>query len=366
MIGATGRRGSFPSSVPMVVARVTTYGQRARRAWPVSRTRSMVEQDGNSGRLHDNGPFRRPEDPPGPHVGRGAIRADHRDIRRDPRPAHRVSRPRPGETWLDVATGTGPLALRAAQAGASVVGVDLAPALIATARQLAAAAGLRIAYTVGDCERLTHPAASFDVVVSSFGTIFAPDHAAVAAELARVCRPGGRLGLAAWQPGGGAARMTEVVMAFQPGPPSPGAGNPFDWGREEYVRSRLHEAFELEFLPGESPQIAPSAEAVWDLYVTSAGPVKALADTLPSDRREALRQAFVALVDAHRDPRGIRVPSGVSAHTRQAPLERVSRSFEASQGLALGRLRSTSAISFSGSSSRTTSGGWHVPSPQAW
>ena len=216
--------------------------------------------------------------------------------------------PRPGETWLDVATGTGPLALRAAQAGASVVGVDLAPALIATARQLAAAAGLRIAYTVGDCERLTHPAASFDVVVSSFGTIFAPDHAAVAAELARVCRPGGRLGLAAWQPGGGAARMTEVVMAFQPGPSPPGAGNPFDWGREEYVRSRLHEAFELEFLPGESPQIAPSAEAVWDLYVTSAGPVKALADTLPSDRHEALRQAFVALVDAHRDRRGIRFP----------------------------------------------------------
>jgi hypothetical protein len=82
--------------------------------------------------------------------------------------------------------------------------------------------------------------------------------------------------------------MTEVVMAFQPGPPPPGAGNPFDWGREEYVRSRLHEAFELEFLPGESPQIAPSAEAIWELYVTSGGPVKTLADTLPSDRYEAL------------------------------------------------------------------------------
>ena len=216
--------------------------------------------------------------------------------------------PRPGERWLDVATGTGPLALRAARAGATVTGVDLAPALIATAGRLAAAAGLRIAFEVGDCERLTHPAASFDVVVSSFGTIFAPDHAAVAAELARVCRAGGRLGLAAWQPGGGAARMTEVVMAFQPGPPPSGAGNPFDWGREGYVRNRLHDTFELEFLAGDTPQIAPSAEAVWDLYVTSAGPVKALADTLPSVRYEALRQAFVALVDAHRDPRGIRFP----------------------------------------------------------
>ena len=65
--------------------------------------------------------------------------------------------------WLDVATGTGPLALRAARAGATVIGVDLAPALIATARQLAAAAGLRIAFEVGDCERLTLTAASFDV-----------------------------------------------------------------------------------------------------------------------------------------------------------------------------------------------------------
>lgn len=97
-------------------------------------------------------------------------------------------------------------------------------------------------------------------------------------------------------------------MAFQPGPPAPGAGNPFDWDREEYARSRLHDAFELEFLARDAPQIAPSAEAVWDLYVTSAGPVKALTDTLPPDRREALHQAFVSLVDAHRDSRGIQFP----------------------------------------------------------
>jgi SAM-dependent methyltransferase len=215
---------------------------------------------------------------------------------------------RPGETWLDVATGTGPLALRAARAGATVVGVDLAPSLIATACQLAAAAGLAIPFEVGDCERLAHRAASFDVVVSSFGTIFAPDHAAVVAELARVCRPGGKLGLAGWRPGGGAARMAEVVMSFQASPPVPGVGNPFDWGREEYVGSRLDDAFELEFVAGDSPQVAPSAESVWDLYVTSAGPVKALASALPPDRRDALRRAFVSLVDRHRDQNGIRFP----------------------------------------------------------
>jgi len=216
--------------------------------------------------------------------------------------------PRPGESWLDVATGTGPLALRAARAGATVAGVDLAPSLIATARRLAEAAGLAIQFEVGDGERLAHPAASFDVVVSSFGTIFAPDHAAVAAELARVCRPGGELGLACWRPGGGAARMAEVVMSFQASAPVPGAGNPFDWGREEYVRSQLGDAFELEFVAGDSPQIASSAEAVWDLYVSSAGPVTTLASALPPDRREALRRAFVSLVDAHRDHVGIRFP----------------------------------------------------------
>jgi hypothetical protein len=102
--------------------------------------------------------------------------------------------------------------------------------------------------------------------------------------------------------------MTEVVMSFQPSPPVPGAGNPFDWGREEYVRSRLADAFELEFVAGESPQVAQSAEAVWELYVTSAGPVKSLAGTLPPDRREALRRAFVSLVDGHRDGGAIRFP----------------------------------------------------------
>ena len=219
--------------------------------------------------------------------------------------------PRPGELWLDVATGTGPLALRAARAAATVVGMDLAPALITTARHLAAAEGLAIRLAVGDCEHLAHRAASFDVVASSFGMMFAPDHGQVAAELARVCRSGGRLGLAVWRPGGGAARMAEVVMSFQPSAPVAGAGNPgnpFDWGRESYAHSRLGDAFDLEFVAGQSPQVAPSAEAVWDLYVTSAGPVKALAGTLPPGRREALRRAFVSLVDAHREGDGVRFP----------------------------------------------------------
>jgi hypothetical protein len=206
--------------------------------------------------------------------------------------------PRPGETSLDVATRTGPLALRAARAGATVVGVHLAPSLLATARQLAAAGGLAIQFEVGDCERLAYPVAGFAVVASSFGTIFAPDHAAFAAELARVCRPRREARsrqLAAGRRRGPDGRGRHVLPAE-----SAGSGG--------WERSRLGDAFELAFVAGDSPQIAPAAEAVSNLYVSSAGPVKALAGTLPLDRQDALRPAFVSLVDAHRGDGGIRFP----------------------------------------------------------
>jgi len=215
---------------------------------------------------------------------------------------------RPGESWLDLATGTGPVALRAARAGATVSALDLAPTLIATARRLAAAESLAISFEIGDCERLPYPDGTFDVVASSLGVIFAPDHAAVASELARACRGGGRLGLACWRPGGGAAHMTGLVMSFHPTPPPPDAGNPFDWGREQYVSERLGDAFELEFVAGNSPHAAASAEAIWELYVTSAGPMKTLADTLEPGRLEELHRAFVALLEDHLEGGRIRFP----------------------------------------------------------
>jgi ubiquinone/menaquinone biosynthesis C-methylase UbiE len=108
--------------------------------------------------------------------------------------------PRPGEAWLDIATGTGAVALRAARTGAEVTGLDLGPALLATARRRALEAGLTVRFDVGDAERLPYPDASFDVVSSAHGVVFAGDHAAVARELGRVCRPGGRLGLSYWLP----------------------------------------------------------------------------------------------------------------------------------------------------------------------
>lgn len=220
----------------------------------------------------------------------------------------RLLRPEPGLGWLDLACGTGAVALRAARAGAEVTGLDLAPALIETARRLAAQEGLTLQLEVGDCESLPYGEASFDVVSSTFGVMFAPDHGAVARELARVTRaPAGRLGLACWRPDGGVGDLFRMMAAFQP-TPLPGVGNPFDWGREDYVAALLGEAFELEFADGSSPQTGASGEEIWQLFSTSYGPTKTLADSIDFERRERLRRAFVEYYEGHRVGGGIRAP----------------------------------------------------------
>jgi ubiquinone/menaquinone biosynthesis C-methylase UbiE len=198
--------------------------------------------------------------------------------------------PRAGERWLDLACGTGAVAERAARGGADVVGIDLAPALIAAARERAERQGLAIDYRVGDCERLDSVAdASFDVVSSTCGIMFAPDHEAVAEQLARVVGPGGRIGLANWTPEGGVGRMFGMMAAFQPSaPPS----NPFDWGREEQVRTLLGGAFELEIEKHVSTFETRDGEEYWQLFATSYGPTKTLVESL-GERREEFHDAWV-------------------------------------------------------------------------
>lgn len=212
-----------------------------------------------------------------------------------------------GERWLDLATGTGAVALRAARRGASVIGQDLAAGLIDTARRLAAAEGVQVTYEVGDCEHLPYPVAAFDVVSSAHGAVFAPDHAAVAAEIARVCRPGGRIGLTAWRPGGAIAGFFAMLSRYQPAPP-PGAGNPLDWGRPDYVADLLGDTFELTCTAAESPQLAWSAEALWTLFTTAFGPLKALAASLDDARREQLHRDFLSFYEEYRVPGGISAP----------------------------------------------------------
>jgi 2-polyprenyl-3-methyl-5-hydroxy-6-metoxy-1,4-benzoquinol methylase len=202
--------------------------------------------------------------------------------------------PQPGDRWLDLACGTGAVAERAAAAGAEVTGIDLAPVLIETARGRAAELGLGIGYEVGDAEGLDRDDASFDKVSSSVGIMFAPDHEAVARELARVTRPGGRIALANWTPTGGLARMFKVMAPYLAAPPP---SSPFDWGDETRVRELLGDAFELELEEHVSTLRIPTGEDYWQLFATSYGPTKTLAESL-GDRREDLRRDWVELFES--------------------------------------------------------------------
>jgi SAM-dependent methyltransferase len=215
--------------------------------------------------------------------------------------------PQPGERWLDVATGTGEVAFRAAEAGAEVTASDLAPGLIETAKRIAAERGFEIDFHVADCERLPYDDASFDVVSSAVGVIFAPDHRAAAAELARVTRPGGRIGLTNWKVDTGVHDMFKVMAPFQPTPP-PGVGSPFDWGRKERVRELLGEAFDLDFVERDSPQTGESGEWVWQAFLDTYGPSRTLANSLEPKRREELARAMVDFFEQYRDGDGVHQP----------------------------------------------------------
>ena len=208
--------------------------------------------------------------------------------------------PGAGVRWLDLACGTGAVAELAAARGATVTGLDLAPALIETAKERAQELGLEIDYVVGDCENLELDDGSFDVVSSTCGVMFAPDHEAVARELARVTKPGGRIGLVNWTPGPGVADLFRLMAPFQPAPPP---SSPFDWGDEARIEELLGEAFELELETHVSPLALDSGEAYWELFSTSYGPTKTLVESL-GDRSEELHRAWVEFFETNHKANG--------------------------------------------------------------
>ena len=140
-----------------------------------------------------------------------------------------------GQDVLDVATGTGNAAILAARRGARVTGLDLTPELLDAARRRIAEAGLAIELIEGDAEDLPFPDESFDRVLSVFGVMFVPRHEVGAAELLRVCRPGGVIGIAAWTPEGTTGQMFQVLSKYMP-PPPPELKPPMLWGLEQRVR----------------------------------------------------------------------------------------------------------------------------------
>jgi SAM-dependent methyltransferase len=208
--------------------------------------------------------------------------------------------PQPGERWLDLACGTGDVAFHAARAGAIVTGSDLSPTLIETARAQADALGLDLTLEVADCQALPYDDASYDVVSSSVGVIFAPDHARVASELARVCRPGGRVGLTAWRRDIGVGDIFAGMSPFMPPPPE-GAGSPFQWGEDAYVEQMLGDAFDLTIDELDTRHEGDDPAEMWDLFRTSYGPSAVLWSSLDENRRRELDESMTAVWEKHRD-----------------------------------------------------------------
>jgi SAM-dependent methyltransferase len=212
----------------------------------------------------------------------------------------RVAKVRPGEKVLDLATGTGITAIAARERGAKVTAVDLTPELLAVARAKAAAEGFDdIEFREADIEALPFPDASFDVVLSTCGHMFAPDQPKVAAELARVTRPGGRAVFLAWTPEGGLGGWFRITNKHFP--PPAGVATPFNWGNPDKVRELLGSAFrDLEFTRGDCPQFGDSPEDVWELFSTRYGPTVRAFNSLEGAARNALRDDLLAYLAGYR------------------------------------------------------------------
>jgi SAM-dependent methyltransferase len=152
-----------------------------------------------------------------------------------------------GMKVLDVAAGTGNASLPAAERGASVTASDLTPELLDAGRRRAEANGLQLDWVTADAEQLPFEDGSFDVVMSSIGAMFAPHHQDVADELARVCRPGGTIGMLNWTPEGMIGALFRTMGPFAP-PPPPGAQPPPLWGGEDHVRELFGDRVEWRTL----------------------------------------------------------------------------------------------------------------------
>jgi SAM-dependent methyltransferase len=195
---------------------------------------------------------------------------------------------------LDVATGSGNAAIAAARRGCEVVGIDYVPALLQRGRIRAAAEHLDVRFVEGDAEELRFPDASFDAVISVYGVMFAPDHHRAATELARVCRPGGRIALASWTPDGFIGETFRVFSRHLP--PGPGLQPPVRWGDQGYLDSLFGDVAATMASHRRTAVFRfRSAEENVDFFRTYYGPTLRAFESLDPPQRESLRNDLLDL-----------------------------------------------------------------------
>src|SRR5262245_1741295 len=198
----------------------------------------------------------------------------------------------PGQRVLDVAAGTGNVAIRAAEAGAHAVAVDITPESLEVGRREAEARGLTVRWVEGDAQSLPFEDAEFDVVTSAAGAILAPNHQATADEMRRVCRSGGTIGLINFRPERLSAAFFELFGRYLPAPP-PDASPPLLWGDEAHIRTLFRDRATIETTRGQYVEKlsgdARSAQAYVDFYKENFGPAVAIYGSLADDPERAAR-----------------------------------------------------------------------------
>ena len=208
-----------------------------------------------------------------------------------------------GARVLDVACGTGNTAIPEARAGALVTGVDIASNLLVQARERAKQEGLEITFTEGDAERLSYPDASFDAVVTMFGAMFAPRPELVAAEILRVCRPGGLIAMANWTPSGFVGKTFAATAKHAP--PPAGLPAPVLWGDEATVRQRFGGAIQsLSCVPVMAEFRFPFPPSdVFNLFRQYFGPTQTAFSRLDAQGQSALAADLVQLWEKYNEAR---------------------------------------------------------------
>jgi SAM-dependent methyltransferase len=208
----------------------------------------------------------------------------------------RFARIAAGEKVLDVGTGTGVVAVTAARAGASVTALDLTPELLAQAHENGRIAGQHIVWTEGDAEQLPYPDASFDVVLSQFGHMFAPRPDVAIAQMRRVLRPGGRIAFATWPPEHFVGRFFALVGRHSP--PPAGAAAPPQWGSPSTIAERLGAHFDAPFFERGTMAVPALSLAHFRGFMERAvGPMQKLVERLAGEpeKLDAVRAEFEAL-----------------------------------------------------------------------